>query len=137
MEKLPPVSTTPAANLPPVSTTPAANFSTSFASVVDTGGKFATGVNDTCSKFATGVNDAGGKLPPVSTTPAASMSGCRHLKVSLKAKIYIYVNITSQRCQNKIIKIFLIEDFFHLPPVSTTPVVRLELRISRRIFEKI
>ena len=30
-------------------------------------------------------------------------------------------------------KIFLIEDFFHLPPVSTTPVVHLELRI----FEKI
>jgi hypothetical protein len=24
----------------------------------------------------------------------------------------------------------MIEDFFHLPPVSTTPVVHLELRIS-------
>jgi hypothetical protein len=34
-------------------------------------------------------------------------------------------------------KIFLIEDFFHLPPMSTTPVVHLELRISPRIFEKI
>jgi hypothetical protein len=32
---------------------------------------------------------------------------------------------------------FLIEDFLHLPPVSTTPVVQLELRISPRIFEKI
>jgi hypothetical protein len=31
----------------------------------------------------------------------------------------------------------MIEDFFHLPPVSTTPVVHLELRISPRIFEKI
>ncbi len=31
--------------------------------------------------------------------------------------------------------IFLIEDFFHLPPVTTTPVVHLELRISPRIFE--
>jgi hypothetical protein len=108
--------------LPPVSTTPAAaNFSTSFASVVDTGGKFATGVNDT-----------GGKLPPVSTTPVANchqykrhwrqichrcqghrwqimetISGCRHLKVNLKAKIYIYVNITTQRCPSKIIKIYL------------------------------
>jgi hypothetical protein len=38
---------------------------------------------------------------------------------------------------NKIIKIFLIEDFFHLPPVSTTPLVHLEPQISLRIFEKI
>jgi hypothetical protein len=29
----------------------------------------------------------------------------------------------------------MIEDFFHLPPVSTTPVVRLELRIYPRKFE--
>ena len=71
--KLPPVSTTPAANLPPVSTTPAANFATSFPSVVDTGGKFATGVNDTGGKFAAGINDTGGNLPPVSTTPAANL----------------------------------------------------------------
>jgi hypothetical protein len=57
--------------------------------------------------------------------------------VNLKAKIYIYVNSTIQGCSNKIIKIFLIKDFFHLPPVSATPVVNLELRISARIFEKI
>ncbi len=62
--------------------------------------------------------------PPVSTTPAANspprhrwqtmgtISGCRYLKVNLKAKIYIYVNSTIQRCPNKIIKKFLIEDFF-------------------------
>jgi hypothetical protein len=86
-----------------------ANISTIFASVVDTGGKFATGVNDTCGKFATGVNSAGGKLPPVSTTPVANLppvstiSGCRNPKVILKAKIYIYVNSTTQRCPNKII----------------------------------
>jgi hypothetical protein len=30
----------------------------------------------------------------------------------------------------------MIEDFFHLPPVSTTPVVHLELRISPQIFLK-
>jgi hypothetical protein len=66
-----------------------------------------TGVNgnDTGGKFAIGVNDAGGKLPPVSTTPGANLSpvsttmgtisGCRHLKVNLKAKIYIYVNSTT------------------------------------------
>ncbi len=66
-----------------------------------------------------------------------TISGCRHLKVSLKAKMFIYVNSTTQRCSNKIIKIFLLEDFFHLPPVSLTPVVHLEPRISPRIFEKI
>jgi hypothetical protein len=31
----------------------------------------------------------------------------------------------------------MIEDFLHLPPVSTTPVANLELRTSPRIFEKI
>ncbi len=67
----------------------------------------------------------------------ATISGCRHLKVNLKAKIYIYGNSTTQRCPNKIIKIFLLEGFFHLPPVSLTPVANLELRISPRIFEKI
>jgi hypothetical protein len=101
---LPPVSLV--AKLPPVSTMPAAN------------------------------------LPPVSTTPVANchryqrhrrqtmgtISSCRYLKVNLKAKIYIDVKCTIQRCPNKIFKIFLIEDFFHLPPVSTTRVVNLELR---------
>jgi hypothetical protein len=72
-------------------------------------------------------------LPLVSTTLGANchlfqrhrrqimgtISGCRHLKVNLKAKIDIYVNSSTQRCSNKIIKIFLIEDFFHLPSVST------------------
>ncbi len=67
----------------------------------------------------------------------ATISGCRHLKVNLKAKISIYVNSTTQRCPNKIIKIFLLEGFFHLSPVSTTPVANLELRKSPPIFEKI
>jgi hypothetical protein len=57
--------------------------------------------------------------------------------VNLKANIYIYVNSTIQRCSNKIIKIFLIEDFFHLPPVSTTPVVNLELRDFWKKFEMV
>ncbi len=96
-KKLPPVSTTPAANLPPVSSTPAANFATSSACV--------------------------------STTPVANchrcrwhqwqimgtISGCRHLKVNLKAKFFIYVNSSTQRCPNKIMKIFLIEFFPFLP----------------------
>jgi hypothetical protein len=33
-------------------------------------------------------------------------------------------------------KTFLVEHFSHLPPVSMTPVVYLELRISLRIFKK-
>jgi hypothetical protein len=37
--------------------------------------------------------------------------------VNLKEKIFQYVNFTSQRCPNKIIEAFLIEDFFYLPPV--------------------
>jgi hypothetical protein len=97
MANMPPVTTTPVANLPPVSTTLVANFSTIFASVVDTGGKFATGV----------------KI-------MGTISGCRHLKLNLKAKIYINVNSTTRRCPNKIIKSFQLEDFCHLPTVSTT-----------------
>jgi hypothetical protein len=46
-------------------------------------------------------------------------------------------NSTTQRCPKEIMKIFLIEDFCHLPPVSMTLVVHLELRISPQIFEKI
>ncbi len=98
------------------------------------------------SRCTTGVNDNGGKLPPVSTTPAANLpqasltqvanngtiSGCRHLKVNLKAKIYIYVSSTTQRWPNKIIKIFLIEDFFHL-----TPVANLELRKFSKKFKTV
>ncbi len=65
-----------------------------------------------------------------------TISGCTLPKVNLKAKIYIYVNSTTQRCPNKIIKIFQIEDYFPLPPVSRTPMVNLEPQISLRIFEK-
>ncbi len=38
-------------------------------------------------------------------------------KVNLKEKNYLYVNSTLQRCPNKIVKAFLIEDFLYLPPV--------------------
>jgi hypothetical protein len=38
---------------------------------------------------------------------------------------------------NQIIKIFQLEDFFHLPPVSLTPVVHLEPQISPQISEEI
>jgi hypothetical protein len=79
---------------------------------------------------ATGVNDTSGKQWD-------QLSDCRQLKMNLKKKIYLYDNSTTQRCQKEIMQIFLIEDFFHLPLVSTTPVVHLELRMSPRIFEKI
>ncbi len=155
----PPVSTTPVANLPPVSATPVANFSTIFAIVVDTGGKFLPLVSTIPSANLPPVSTT-----PVANCHRyqrhrrqichrcrwhrwctltreylreflkKTLSGCRHLKVNLKAKIYIYVNSTTQRCPNKIIKIFLLEGFFHLPPVSLTPVANLELRISPRIF---
>jgi hypothetical protein len=57
--------------------------------------------------------------------------------MNLKKKLYLYADSTIQRCPKEIMKIFQIEDFFHLPPVSMTTVVNLELRISLRIFEKI
>jgi len=49
----------------------------------------------------------------VPTTPVANNGiwGCRYSNVNLKAKIYFYVSSTTQRWPNKIIKIFLIEDF--------------------------
>ncbi len=70
-------------------------------------GKFATGVNNTGSKFSyrtAGVVDTSGKF-------AARVND----------------KFTTPRCPNKIIKTFLIEDFFLLPLVSMTPVVHLEL----------
>jgi hypothetical protein len=59
---------------------------------------------------------------------------CLHLKVTLKEKNYPYVNSTTQRCSNKIIKTFLLK-IFYLPPVSTTPVVHLELPNLRKFSE--
>ncbi len=52
--------------------------------------------------------------------------------MNIKAKMYINVNSTIQRCPNKIITIFLIEDFFHLPPVSCE-----YLREFSKKFEKV
>ncbi len=66
-----------------------------------------------------------------------SIKLCWQLKMNLKKNIYLYANSTTQRCPKENKEIFLIEDFFHLPLVSTTLVVHLELRISPQIFEKI
>ncbi len=112
---LPPVSTIPAVNLPPVSTTPGAN----------------------CHWYQRHRRQICHRCRWHRWQIMETISGCRHLKVNLKAKNYIYVNSTTQRCPNNIIKIFLLEDFFLLPLVSLTPVVYIEPWISPRIFEKI
>jgi hypothetical protein len=107
---------TPVAKLPPVSTTSAANFATSSACVVDTVGKLPP-VSTTPAAI----------LPPVLLTPVANNGNNIRLQTpysELKGK-NLYVNFTTKRCPNKVIKIFLLEDFFHLPPVSTTPMVHL------------
>jgi hypothetical protein len=76
-------------------------------------------------------------LRPVSLTPVANnkTSECLHFKVKGK-KFSMFTLCSTQRCPNKLNKTFLIEDFFHLPLVSLTPVVHLELQISPRIFDK-
>ncbi len=115
-----------------------ANFSTIFVSVVDTGGlPVSTTPVANCHRYQRRRRQICHRCLWHRWQIMATISGCRHLKVNLKAKIYIYVNSTTQRCPNKIIKIFLLEGYFHLPPVSLTPVANLELRISPQIFEKI
>ncbi len=59
----------------------------------------------------------------------ATISGSRHLKVNLKAKIYVFTLLPKG--------VLLLEGFFHLPPVSLTPVANPEMRIFSGIFEKI
>ncbi len=137
---LPPVSTTLAAKLPPVSMTPEANCQRYQGHRRQILPPVSLVLLEPVANLPPVSTIPAANLPPVSTTPVANngtISGCRYLKVNLKAKIYIYVISTIQRCPNKIIIIFLITDFLHLPPVSLTPVVNLELRIYQRIFEKI
>ncbi len=78
-----------------------------------TGGKFSTGVNDTGGNIATVINDTGSKFSVCwyLWQNMETISGCRLLKVNLKAKVYIYVNSTTQMCPNKIIKIFWLKIF--------------------------
>ncbi len=102
-----------------------------------TGGKFTTVVNYASGKLPPFINDTGGKFATgLNNTRGRQweqLSNGWQLKMNLKKKVYLYANSTTQRCPKERRKIFLIEDFFHLPPVSTTPVVHL----SPRIFEKI
>ncbi len=85
--------------------------------VVDNSGKFSAGVYDTRANNGNNI-----RLP----TP----------KSELERKKFLCVNSTTQRCPKKIIKTFLIEDLFHLPPVSLIPVVHLELQIFRKFSKK-
>jgi hypothetical protein len=82
----------------------------------DTGGKFATWVIDTGGKSPIHQNNANNRL----LTPLCE----------LEEKLYFDVNSTIQKCPNKIFKTFLIVDFIHLPPVSMTQMVHLELPVS-------
>ncbi len=112
--------------------------------VSDTGGKFAASINDASGKFATSINDTSGKFCHQFRLccwhwwqTIGTISGCRHLKVNLKAKFIYMFPLLPKGDQIKLLNIFLIEDFFHLPPVSLAPLANLELRISPRIFEQI
>ncbi len=107
---LPPVSTILAANLLPVSTTPVAN----------------------CHRYQRHRRQICHRCCWHRWQTMVLISGCRYLKVNLKAKIYIHVNSSIQRCPNKIIKNFLIEDFFHLPPVSAANISTYFRKNSKR-----
>jgi hypothetical protein len=76
-------------------------------------------------------------VDPVDPDPESDPDPQHCLKVNLKEKTHLFVNSTTNRCLNKTIKTFLIEDFFHFPPLSKTPKVYLEQRISQGIFEKV
>jgi hypothetical protein len=80
-------------------------------------------------QIATGINNTGGKFA-TSGKQWGQLSNCWQLKWTLKKFFLLYANSSTQRCPKEIINIFLNKDFFHLPPVSLTPVANLELRIS-------
>jgi hypothetical protein len=54
--------------------------------------------------------------------------------MNLKKSFFYMLPLHPKGVQKK--KKIFIEDFFHLPLVSTTPEANLELQISPRIFEK-
>jgi hypothetical protein len=67
-----------------------------------------TGINNTCGKFGHWYNwccwyprQICHQYQRQQRQIMKTISGCRHLKVILKAKVYIYVNSTTQRCPNK------------------------------------
>jgi len=57
--------------------------------------------------------------------------------MNLKKNVIIILTLLPKGVQNKLWKLFWLKIFLPLPPVSKTPVVHLELGISRQNFEKI
>ncbi len=49
------------------------------------------------------------------------------LKWTWMRNFYLFVNSTSQWCPNKIVKTFLIEDFFHLPLIENLAAMSLQI----------
>jgi hypothetical protein len=91
---------------------------------------FGTGVVYTGGKFAA-VNTRG-KLPPGSLTPVANLPPVLLTSVANLPP----VSTTLAKLVEKFAAVSL-TSVANLPPVSLIPVVRLDLSISPRIFEKI
>ncbi len=91
---------TPVANLPPVSTIPAPVSTTPVAN---------------CHRYQRHWRQICHRCNWHQWQIMGTISGCRHLKVNLKAKIYIYVSSTTQMWPNKIIKIFWLKIFSICP----------------------
>jgi hypothetical protein len=90
--------------------------------------KFTTNVNNTGGKFAAGVNYTSGKFATVSMTPAVNFA-------TADKKWEQYQTAYTQK-RNKIIKRFVIRDFFHLPPVSTHQWCTLNFKYIREFSRK-
>jgi hypothetical protein len=106
--------------------------SRSTTSINNVGGKFATGINitfGTDGKFTTVFRCNWWQIMGI-------ISDCLHIEVNLKKKITYMLTLLFKGIQTKHLKLSDLR-LFHLPLVSTTPVVHLEQRISPRIFKKI
>jgi hypothetical protein len=112
-----------------ISTTLAANCATG---INNTGGKCLPPVSLVLLIPVSRIQSA--NLPSVSTTPVETCHGYqRHrqqweqyqtadnLKWTWRKKFICMLTLLPQRSPKEIMKTFLIEDFFHLPTVSTTP----------------
>jgi hypothetical protein len=96
-----------------------------------------TGINDTgqiCHRYQRHRRQISHRCQQHRWQTMGTISGYRCLKVNLKAKMYIFVNSTIQRCPNKIIKIFLTEDFFICQRCSNGKSSIVEERILRFVF---
>ncbi len=93
LQPVPLVLLTPVANLSPVSTIPVANLSPVSTTQVAN-----------CHRYQRHRRQICHQCHWHRWQIIGTISGCRHLKVNFKAKIYIYVSSTTQRWPNKIIK---------------------------------